>query len=223
MKKKIIIFIILVLLMTLGLILTSSKPQKVLLVGEVIGFEVEGDYQKEGKAKEVKASTQKIGTVTFMKKDTYEFVALGHSTLKVESANRKKSLIKGTCYDVNLEGIEKGSSNQVGGINASLITGKEIGNIYYDSSYGIFGEMNNIKEEYKEVETKCWYNVRRGKAEILADLDGYGIKSYDIEIIGLNYINGNKNIKVKITDKELIAKTGGIIQGMSGTPIMQER
>lgn len=103
------------------------------------------------------------------------------------------------------------------------MTDEEIGYIHYDSSYGIFGEMNEIEENYKEVETNCWYNVRLGKANILIDVDGKGIKSYDIEITGINYINGNKNIKVKIVDKELIAKTGGIIQGMSGTPVMQNR
>jgi len=135
----------------------------------------------------------------------------------------KKSFIKGLCYDVNLEGIDKGSKEEVGGIQASLKTGEQIGSIYYDSSYGIFGEMNEIDEQYEEIETACWYDVRCGDASILADIDGKGLKSYTIEITNINYINGNKNIKVKITDKDLIAKTGGIVQGMSGTPVIQNR
>lgn len=171
----------------------------------------------------IPTAAKRIGTVTFIKEDSYEFVALGHSTLHSDSSNLKKTYIKGSCYDVNLEGIEKGKRNEVGGIVASLETDKEIGNIYYDSSYGIFGEMNYIKDDYQEVETACWYDVRKGKANILANVDGKGLKSYDIEITGINYINGNKNIEVKITDKELIAKTGGIVQGMSGTPVMQNR
>lgn len=143
--------------------------------------------------------------------------------MKSDSSNRKKSLIRGTCYDVNLEGVDKASKDEVGGIIATLKRNKEIGTIYYDSSCGIFGEMNDVKDEYKEVVTKCWYEVKRGKANILTDLDGEGLKSYDIEITGINYIDGNKNIKVKVTDEDLIAKTGGVVQGMSGTPVMQDR
>ena len=158
-----------------------------------------------------------------MKKDTYEFAALGHSTLKSSSSNSKKMLIRGSCYDVNLEGISKGTKEEVGGIVASLKMNKEIGTIYYDSSCGIFGEMNDIKGDYEEVETRCWYEVKTGKVNLLTDLDGKGRKSYEAEIIGINYIDGNKNLKIKITDKELISKTGGIVQGMSGTPVMQER
>ena len=88
---------------------------------------------------------------------------------------------------------------------------------------GIFGKMENIENEYEEVDTACWYNVRKGKANILVALDDNELTSYDVEITNINYINNNKNIKVKITDEALIERTGGIVQGMSGTPLMQNR
>lgn len=88
---------------------------------------------------------------------------------------------------------------------------------------GIFGKMDSIKQEYEEVETGCWYSVRKGPANIILALDDDKLTSYEVEITDINYINNNKNIKVKITDKDLIEKTGGIVQGMSGTPLMQNR
>ncbi len=157
--------------------------------------------------------------MTFIKKDTKEFAALGHSTIKNKN---KKLSITGTCYDVIFEGINKGTTEGTGNIIASLDKERQIGNIHYDSICGIFGEVNYINQNYQEVETACWYDVKKGKANLLVALDKEELKSYDVEIIGIDYINQNKNIKVKITDKDLISKTGGIVQGMSGTPLMQD-
>lgn len=162
----------------------------------------------------------KIGTITFIKPDTNEFVALGHSTLKDRN---KKVIVVGSCYDAILTGIEKASSEQIGSIIAMSDTSNQIGDIYIDSNYGIFGKVNEIKEDFQEVETACWYNVRKGKANIIMSLGEDKNKSYEVEITDINYIDSNKNIKVKITDEELLEKAGGIIQGMSGTPLMQNR
>ena len=178
-----------------------------------MGFEIDNESIDLKKENEIATSAKKIGTVTFIKKDTNEFVALGHSTIK----NKRKLQVSGTCYDINFEG----SKEETGNIIASLNKNKQIGYIYYDSMCGIFGKVDEIRNDYQEVETACWYNVKKGKANILIALNGNELKSYDVEIIGIDYINQNKNIKVQITDKALIAETGGIVQGMSGTPLMQ--
>lgn len=183
-----------------------------------MGFEIDNESIDVKREKAVAASAKKIGTVTFIKKDTNEFVALGHSTIK----NKRKLQVSGTCYDINFEGINKGSKEETGNIIASLNRNKQIGYIYYDSMCGIFGKVDEIKEDYQEVETACWYNVKKGKANILIDLNGSGLRSYEVEIIRIDYISQNKNIKIQITDKSLIAETGGIVQGMSGTPLMQD-
>ena len=162
----------------------------------------------------------KIGTITLIKPETKEFVALGHSTLK---SKNKKSVVIGSCYDIEFTGITKGTPKETGSVMAMSDKENQIGYIYYDSNYGIFGKVNDIDEEYKEVETGCWYDIRKGKANVLMSLGDEEIKSYNVEIIDINYINSNKNIKVKITDKDLIEKAGGIVQGMSGTPLMQNR
>lgn len=145
---------------------------------------------------------------------------MGHSTIK--DNKNKKSAVQGLCYNVNLEGISKGTREEVGSLIACINQDSQIGYVYYNSDYGIFGQVDRIEEDYQEVETECWYNVKLGKANILIALDGEELRSYEVEITGIDYINKNKNIKVKVTDKELIAKTGGIVQGMSGTPLMQD-
>lgn len=163
-------------------------------------------------------SSMKIGTITFIKPETREFVALGHSTIKNQS---KKSKIIGSCYDIELEGIEKGTKEAIGSIVATSDKNNQIGYIYYDSNYGIFGKVEQIEKNYPIVETACWYKVKKGNATILMDLEGKGLESYEVEIVEVNYLHKNKNIKLKVTDKKLIEKTGGIIQGMSGTPLLQ--
>lgn len=161
----------------------------------------------------------KIGTITFIKPETKEFAALGHSTMKSEN---KKSKIIGSCYDIELEGIEKGTKEVTGSIVATSDKSNQIGYIYYDSNYGIFGKVEQLEKNYPVVETACWYQVKKGNATILMDLDKEGLKNYDVEITDVNYLHKNKNIKLKVKDKELIEKTGGIIQGMSGTPLLQD-
>lgn len=135
----------------------------------------------------------------------------------------QNAAIKGLCYDVELEGINKGSSEETGNIVATLKKESQIGEIYRNSDYGIMGVIDKIDDNLQEVETNCWYNVKRGKANILVSLDGKETKSYEVEITGIDYISKNRNIKIKVIDEELIEKTGGIVQGMSGTPLMQER
>lgn len=191
------------------------------MCGKVIGFEIDKEESINKEEGNVATSLRKIGTMTFIKKETSEFAALGHSSIGEKSTF--KTLTKGKCYDVELEELKKGTEKEVGGIIAYLDTKSPIGYIYYDSNHGIFGEVNGIEKEYKETETMCWYEASKGKANILTSLDGRQIKSYEVEIIDINYIHKNRNIKIKVTDEELIEKTGGIIQGMSGTPLMQNR
>ena len=106
----------------------------------------------------------KIGTITFIKPETNEFVALGHSTIKEKN---KKSPVVGLCYEAEFNGVEKGTREETGSIIAASDRNSKIGYIYTDSDYGIFGKVENLDENYQEVETGCWYDVRKGKDNIL--------------------------------------------------------
>lgn len=218
MTKKIIFLTVIFIMLFAALKTINTTPQKVLLIGRLMGFEIDSENINGQKGAEIATSSKKIGTVTFIKKDTNEFAALGHSTTK----NNNKKLVTGICYTIHFEGIKKGTTEGSGNIIASLDKSNQIGYINYDSACGIFGKIDKIEEKYQEVETACWYDVRKGKANILIAMNEEELQSYEVEVTGIDYINRNKNIKLKITDPKLIEKTGGIVQGMSGTPLMQD-
>ena len=185
--------------------------------GEIIGFEVEGKTKTNNNKETVETSFNKVGTVTFVKEDTNEFVALGHS-----STGDSKNTSGGLCYNVDINGINKSSDNEVGNIIASLNKNDYIGYIDYDSEYGVFGKLNYIKNDYTKIETNPWYNVKKGKASILIALDSGEVRSYDVQITGIDYLSKSRNIKIKVVDNELIRRTGGVVQGMSGAPLVQD-
>lgn len=190
-----------------------------LYLGRIIGFEISGESDKSNMQGEIAASSEKIGTLTFIKENTNQFAALGHSTIQ----DNKTSVLKGLCYDINFDSIDKGTKDNVGKIVAGLNKTSQIGYIYYNSSYGILGEMKELEEKCPKVKTKPWYEVSTGKASIITALDEKEVTNYEVEITDIHYLNNNKNIKIKVKDEALIKKTGGIVQGMSGTPLMQDR
>ena len=145
MKKVLAVFITIILIGLIGINVLSVKPQKVLLVGRLMGFEIDNQNSNIKSGETIATSSKKIGTVTFVRKDTNEFVALGHSTAKDVN---KKTRVEGTCYDIKLEGINKGTKEETGNIIACVDNKKEIGHIYYDIACGIFGEVTNLKGEY---------------------------------------------------------------------------
>ena len=216
MKKKITIAIFLFLILFSGVKYAKTTPEKVYISGKLIGFEIENKNQ-EGTETEIPTSSRQIGTVTFVKEKNNEFVALGHPISSTENDFRM-----GICYDIKFGGIEKATEYTAGSVMAILDRRSYLGYIYENSEYGVHGRMAEAEENQMEVETGCWYDVKKGKANLLMCLDGEELKSYDAEIIEIDYLSKNQNIKIKVIDPELLERTGGIVQGMSGTPLMQD-
>lgn len=170
----------------------------------------------------VKDSISGIGTLTFVDPNTRMYGALGH---EVSESNTGIMLeVKdGKIYDSNVTSIDKSSSGNPGSKNATLNTSLVNGNITKNTESGIFGkytsELKNDKQ-YKVAEVE---NIKLGKAKILTVLNGTEVSSYDINIIKLNLNSDSKIKKIlfEVIDKELLNKTGGIVQGMSGSPIIQ--
>ena len=108
-----------------------------------------------------------------------------------------------------------------GELNGSF-NGEELGTISENTENGIYGKINTdtFKPSAEPIKVASQFQVEEGDAYILSDLDGTGSKQYSIEITKISK-NNSKGIVFKITDENLIAKTGGIIQGMSGAPIIQ--
>ena len=173
----------------------------------------------------VKNSTSGVGTLTYVKKTDNRFGAVGHSLTDATMGDRYK-VAGGEVYLCNLLGIKKGSKNAPGEIRSSMkLSDDSIGVADTNCKYGVYGNILNVNK-LDLIDDYCLggrMSVKPGSAQIYACLDGDGVKAYDIKIIKANHqdIADDKSIVFRVTDKELIEKTGGIIQGMSGCPIIQ--
>ncbi len=162
-----------------------------------------------------------FATLTYIDPDTNEFGAVAHP---ISVGNTRKIPIKsGTISSTSNLDIQKSIKGSVGCINAQRSS--TIGEFTYNSDFGIKGKITNFNvanaQKYKVASLD---EVKLGKAQILLKTDSSEAKKYDIEIINISKsrLPQPKTIKFKITDKNLLIKTGGVVQGMSGTPILQD-
>ena len=218
MKKALIIFILLFCSVMTSFRINNPIVQNVLVVAEPVHFEIKdlknNNYYSENE-NIINTSLEEIGIVTYINPETNQFAALGHSIVDGEEAME----INGLCYNIE---FQHSPDNAKDITNLNLNKEDPIGYVYYDNYSGVYGKINNIdKNQYQIVQTANRYEIKKGKASILVRLDGNKLESYEVQIVGINYFASNKNIRVKITDERLINETGGIVQGMSGTPVMQ--
>ena len=193
---------------------------------EKIQVEVEPQYNENSKMYRlglwVKDSSAGIGTVTFYEKNSRYFAALGHAITET-SLNYILPITTGGITKTDIISIKKGISKNPGELKGT-ITNNTIGQIYLNTQNGIFGAIEDMTyfTESELIQIGKKEDIQEGKAYIYATIDEFGRKKYEVEIEKI-YLNsdGNKNISIKITDKELLEKTGGIIQGMSGAPLIQ--
>lgn len=174
----------------------------------------------------IRDNAQGVGTLTFVDKDG-DFGALGHGINDVDTSELLE-LECGTLYHTDIISIRKGVSGTPGEMTGLIDYNKEniLGDITVNSAEGIFGTCNDrlrgqLKCQALPIALK--QELKEGPAQILCTVEGY-TKAYDIEITDLNldYDNVNRGITLKITDERLLDKTGGIVQGMSGAPIIQD-
>lgn len=179
----------------------------------------------------IRDNAQGVGTMTFMEENG-NFGALGHGINDVDTGNLME-LQYGELYHTDIIGIRRGSAGTPGELTG-LISYQEsnrIGSIDANTKRGIFGNLNNgfveemaVCSDYLHkmpVGTK--QEIETGKATILTGVDGT-IREYEIWIEKINFNSGteSREIELIVTDPELLSKTGGIIQGMSGSPILQK-
>jgi len=193
-------------------VLRNKKEIRVTLELESIdGIYKTGLYVKDG--------IMGIGTLTYIDPESKIYGALGHEIL--ESSSSKLVEVKsGSIFESNVTSIRKSSNGNAGEKNAEFNYNHIYGNIKDNTNQGIFGiYKESIKAKTIPVGEK--ENITLGKASIYTVLNGSEKQEYEIEITNINEYNEIKNITFKITDQELLSKTGGIIQGMSGSPIIQ--
>ena len=197
-----------------ALIKRNNKTKKV-----VLNLVKDGSVYKTGLY--IKEKVTGIGTLTYIDPETKIYGSLGHEIMISESTNRVE-VRKGEIYKSFVNGIDRSINGRVGSKNASIDYQTELGTVTKNTSVGIYGIYNKtINKETTGVAK--WEEINLGKAVIRTITDGSKIEEYEIEITSLNRnaIDTNKSITFKVTDKTLMEKTGGIVQGMSGSQIIQ--
>lgn len=168
-----------------------------------------------------------VGTLTFYEPNTNLFMALGHGISDIDT-EEIVNIANGELVTANIVSITKGRKGYPGEIRGTIDQGKTIGTIYKNTNFGVYGIVKNKNyleaDLTQEMEIATRSEIQEGKAQIICQLENTGKKKYDIEIekIYENNNKDNKSMLIKITDNELLEKTGGIIQGMSGAPIIQK-
>ncbi len=168
----------------------------------------------------VRDSTAGIGTMTFYDRETGIFASLGHAICDVDTGITLP-LSQGVAVGARILGCSKGTKTEAGELSGAF-TGSEIGKLYMNTERGVYGKLDsyNVNGEILPVATSG--EVKTGKAQILCTVDENGKQYYDVEITKIiDKESGQKNMTVKITDERLLEITGGIVQGMSGTPLIQ--
>ena len=174
----------------------------------------------------VRDSAAGVGTVSFYEPSTKTFGALGHGITDIDTSELI-NIASGEFVTTRVLNITKGESGNPGKIQGTIENQKNIGNISKNSRFGIYGIVEDLSsltiDTSKEMEVALRDEIEVGKATILCSLDNQKPQEYEIEIEKIYKDNNydNKSMKIKVTDEKLLEKTGGIIQGMSGSPVIQ--
>ena len=197
--------------------------------GETIFTTIKNTYDKNSRLYKlglwVKDDASGIGTLTFVKEEDNRFGALGHAICD----NDTKTVFdakSGEMYKCSVIGLKKGVKGKAGEIKGLFLQGKNnLGTVEKNCECGVYGQFEdeNYLNSNKEIlKAGGRMYAKAGKAILRSAVDGK-LKDYEIEIVKTNYqsTKNEKNMVIRVTDKELLEKTGGIIQGMSGSPIIQ--
>ena len=169
----------------------------------------------------VRDSSAGIGTLTFIDPDSGAFGGLGHSVCDVDTG-KTLPILSGQALSAEIIGIKKGQKGAAGEIQGCFISNKSLGEINLNDQCGVFGRYEGSTDSLERAQVAMRQDVKKGKAEIMSAVSGKVEKySCSIERISLKD-DKQQNLTVRITDKRLLELTGGIVQGMSGSPIIQD-
>ena len=166
-------------------------------------------------------STAGLGTVTFINPETNCFAGLGHGICDVDTGDLLP-FRKGTVVDVNIKGITKGAVGNPGELRGSFCPGK-IGSLVGNTACGVYGLLSEMPDTSHSEPLRIGLKdeLKTGEAEIFCTVNDK-LDRYTAEIVKIGNKNAEqKNFVIKITDKRLLEATGGIVQGMSGSPVIQ--
>ena len=169
----------------------------------------------------VKDSITGIGTLTYIDPSTNIYGALGHEI--VESNSKSIVEIKeGIIFKNLITSIDKSVSGKAGSKNAKYFYDTVYGTITKNTNHGIFGIYNANIDNLELIKVGNSSDIKIGKASLFTVLNGSKVEEFTINITNINETSNTKNLTFEIDDQKLIAKTGGVVQGMSGSPIVQD-
>ncbi len=171
----------------------------------------------------VRDSAAGLGTMTYYDPDSGDFGGLGHPVSDV-TTGELMPLSSGEVTCAEITGIIKGIAGEPGELCGTLLSGDEIGALSLNTECGIFGSAERSPSQGNAIPMAFRQEVHTGSATLLTTVDGTAPKEYDIEIehISIMDMKSSKSMVIRITDPELLAQTGGIVCGMSGSPIIQD-
>lgn len=167
----------------------------------------------------VKGNVLGIGTLSYIDPDTGVYGVLGHS-LNISSTNQQVEIKNGYSYEASVTSFTRSVDGNPGSKNADIDKNEVFGTIEKNSNYGVFGKIEN-KLNKNLMKVGSLDEVKLGRAYIYTTNTDNEIENYEIEILEINKKNIEKNLYFKIVDKKLLDMSGGIVQGMSGSPIIQ--
>ena len=174
----------------------------------------------------VRDSSAGIGTMTYWDPTTGQFGGLGHAICDVDTGELMP-LNSGQIVGVEITNVEKGKSGDPGELQGSFINDEVLGELTDNTATGIYGQTAGGDAEYlcsqEPLPVALRTEVHTGPAAVFTTISGSQPKEYDINIERVDpSASSTKNMVIRVTDPELLAQTGGILQGMSGSPIIQE-
>lgn len=170
----------------------------------------------------VKDSVTGVGTLTFIDPNTKLFGALGHEIIE-KSTGQRLEIKDGKIYSSTVTGVTRSDNGSPGEKNAKYDSNEVFGSVFENTSSGIFGNYTGEIPGKKLYPVGKAENIKTGKATIFTVIEGENVEEFTINILKINTNQSvTKNILFEVTDEKLLKNTGGIVQGMSGSPIIQD-
>lgn len=172
----------------------------------------------------IRDSMAGIGTMTFYDPASGIFGALGHGVSDVDTA-LLMPLQSGSIMYAQVDGVKKGAAGAPGELHGAFRVSEDLGELYANTHSGIFGELTDesLTGSMQPMAVAPRSEVKTGEATILSNIAGETVEEYRVEIVRVypESSGDTRNLMLKVTDPRLLAATGGIVQGMSGSPILQ--
>lgn len=171
----------------------------------------------------VRDSSAGIGTMTFYDPNNGCFAGLGHAICDVDTG-QLMPLSQGEIVEASIIGVHAGKSGSPGQLQGAFVANRSIGSLYTNSYNGVYGRLMNQPVDARTIPMAQCQEVRQGPVKILTTVSGQKPQLFDacIEKLSLSQDEPTKNMVLRITDPDLLELSGGIVQGMSGSPIIQD-